>query len=259
MGDRVSELIQREIDGINSPAEQRALQEALARDEAAAAQYDDLRSAVQLLERVEALEPPAQLKGRVMAALPAHRYAQASPHAARGWFDALRRLLQARPRLAVAYTFAVGMVAGLALMGIWGDVLSDSEQDAYGTLLSQDAIAAMRPADEARIGLDALHGYLRVQSSDRQVVLEISLDARQPADVRVIFDEAALPLRGISRFGDEPGPMLRAEAGSVSFAVLGTQHFAVAFDRSDAGANVNFEILQDGRVRLQEILRTQPR
>lgn len=257
MDDHVLELIHREIDGINSPTEQQELHDLIAADGDAKSLYNDLFSTVHALERVEFHEPPLRLKQAIMSALPANRYAPARPRAAFEWRDAARRLLQIRPRLGYAYTFAVGLVAGLALVGVWGSVMPDASSTVYGTLISRDAVASMQPVEDVQINIDGVDGTVRVQAGDQQALLELSLDTRHPVEVHVAFDDARLPLRGLTRLDDEPGAMLSTEPGLVKLAAHGRHSYLFAFDNRVAGTKLHLQILQNGQVRFQEDLSTQ--
>jgi hypothetical protein len=191
-----------------------------------------------------------------MAALPVNRYAPARPREGFGWVQALRDLLTARPRLAYAYVFAAGLVVGLTLFGVVGDVLPGMENDVYGTLVSKDAM--LHPAAVDIIDLDEAEGRVQVGAGNGQVVVELALDARQPLEVDLTFDASKLRLRGFTRQDDGSEAVMVTETGRVRLTVQGRHAYLLTFDdhtRRDVPLQVRLS--RNGEIRYEKTLHTQ--
>jgi len=64
---RIREMIQKEIDGENTPQEKRKLQERLSRDPAAKRLFEDLKRTSRWLDRVPEIRPSKELKRKIMS------------------------------------------------------------------------------------------------------------------------------------------------------------------------------------------------
>ena len=228
MDERVLELINKEIDGINTPVEQRELKAVLATDGDSKILYDDLAGTVRLLQQVEMHEPPPDLKQAIMSALPADRYAPSRSPALLAWLRSLGRAWQAAPRLAFAYV-AVGLVAGVSLYAVWDNVPQDASNAAYGTLVSGQAPADLQAVEDFSFDAADAHGTVRLQTGDRVALVEIDVDARDPVEIQLAFDDESLLLSGLRRTGARGG-MLRAEKGLVALGAQGRQAFVLEFE-----------------------------
>ncbi len=130
-------LMQQEVDGANSPDESRRLREFLEGSPEGRRYYDELRATAGIFAQAGEVEPPARLRGDIMAAVEgvepagaasatgdAHEFSRLNtdrrtvPQAPRaGWRETLADLLRIRPQF--AYGLAVGLVVGVCLLGLY--------------------------------------------------------------------------------------------------------------------------------------------
>ena len=110
------ELIHRELDGANTPADRAAFRSLLEQNPEARAFAADLRRVTQLFDQVEAREPPPHLKQAILDALP--QPARASRTIESGWMTRLR-LFTERTEVAIMSRKAMlisGTVAAIVIV-----------------------------------------------------------------------------------------------------------------------------------------------
>ena len=112
------ELMNQELDGTNSAKQSRDLEKYLSSREDARTYYRELAEAVDVFAKVEMLSPPPGLGNSILAQV--DQRAGGLPERAispghRSLWDSLRDLLRPRLEPAYAFTFAAGLVLGLAL------------------------------------------------------------------------------------------------------------------------------------------------
>lgn len=256
MNERVYELIQREIDEMNSPEEQRELEEALAVDEDAAAYLNELQAAVDMFSEVPPVQPPPGLKRRIMSALPADRYA---PRPAPLWQRGLAgvsNFLQKRQRLAYGYSFVLGALATLVVVGLATRVGPADEGQALGTLISRDALTGLSPLEAVTVKLDGVKGSVTVRAEDGRAVVEIGVTSIEPVDLQLNFDETLTPLRGWSRVVGDGGSAIAVDSGTIRFEHSRAHSYLIVFDVLQSyNADVEMKIAAGEEVEQLETLR----
>jgi len=182
--DSYTQLMHREIDGLNSADDSRRLAAYLREDDEARRYYDELRSAVALLEQAAPCEPPPGLLRSILAAV-----AATMPLAAPS---------RPRRRPGVAAAFAAGLVIGMVLLGaVWPRLRGESTpafRDLYGSAAPAAVVARNAVIDEksvtgrAQAWFSADHVTVRVDlAAEGAVRLELSHDAGLVVgDVRVL-------------------------------------------------------------------------
>lgn len=244
------DLMQRELDGENSPEESRRLQSLLAENGEARQLYDELSAVDSHLRQAEMVEPPAWLKRSIMDSLPARRTDRP------GLADFLRGLwetMQARPALAYAYTFVVGLAVGLALFAI---ALEGPSQDGVvGTLVDAGAMEDLETRSSTPIELPGFTAQVELMTSRELLVVDVSADAQEQVEVRVV-PEPAVSLRGFTRRGGTAPIDIQDDA--VRFGVQGSNRYSLLFERAD-GVVIRLEVRRDGRLLYEERLRAEER
>ena len=245
------ELIHRELDGENSPEESRRLQGLLAENDGLQKLYDDLAAIDRSLRQSELIEPPVWLRRSVMESLPSPRRMEGFSLAAflRGLWDGM----QARPALAYAYTFAVGLLVGLATFAVVLEDAPADESDLYGALLRDDAaggeiLPIQRPGFEGRV---------EVFASGELFIVELSVDAEERVIVSLVPDPS-LTLRGFTRRSGDAGAggSLEVRDNAVILDVQGTDAFDLVFARGGAAdPAIRLEVRRDDQLIYEERLR----
>ena len=134
------ELMNQELDGTNSAKQSRDLEKYLSSREDARTYYRELAEAVDVFAKVEMLSPPPGLGNSILAQV--DQRAGGLPERAispghRSLWESLRDLLRPRLEPAYAFTFAAGLVLGLALFA-GSDWLKSGRKPGSGRLRERD-------------------------------------------------------------------------------------------------------------------------
>jgi hypothetical protein len=204
MDPRYLELMNNEIDGVNSEAESAELEERLASDPGAREQFRQLSALSQTLADLPSEQPPTDLKDAVLAALPASRpfRAQSGPSQ---WF---RSILGSSPRrrivLSYGYAAAAGLIVGVVvshwapLAGSPGRGLEPS--DLVGTLTSrQTSPAILPPIREISLNSQGVKGMATLRRGEAGFVIELDIDPQAPLDVVLSYDSKKAGFRGFAQ------------------------------------------------------------
>lgn len=184
--DRYIELMQREIDGVNSNKQSAKLTAYLEQHEQARVFFDELAATANTLRRIERVEPPPQLRQQIVDALPKHRY----PRRRKSWLGLLAALpipdFARKPGFAFAGGLGLGLAAMLLITLLLQPAFVVEERSAAGTLLSQEqaAFTTLFPIEAGD-----LRGELRWQ---RAGVVELVLATAAPVEVVIEFEAAGI-------------------------------------------------------------------
>lgn len=200
----LDDLLQGELDGVNSPAESARLREQIASDPDLASRFTSLRAAAETLAGAERLAPPAGFADDVMRSV---RNREASRTSRPGWRELLRTLLAPAPLAACAATLVVGVVLGGLLPS--DSVFSRSERAALsGTSLTQARLGAPASPERLAFDRDGLRGEAVTRLDEGLVVLELRLDAARPVDVRLDLGGSGLAPRSFAEDGPSGGEVV---------------------------------------------------
>lgn len=242
------ELIHRELDGENSPEESSRLHAFLAENSEAGRLYDELSTIDLHLRDAKMVEPPLWLKRNIMDSLPAE--GRSRKFSLPAIFRELSAAMQARPALAYAYTFALGIVFGL---GIFAIALQDSqprEGELYGALANQNAA----DMEDLPIQLPGFRGSAEVSTSGRYIIVDLIAEADEKVDVRFV-PESSLMLGGFARKADNADTSIEIDDDEIVLGIQGFDKFAVMFNVDESNdPSIRMEIRQAGRLIYEEQL-----
>jgi hypothetical protein len=229
---RYIELMNREIDGANSPEESAALRAHLESNEEARRYYEDLRGLSNMFAAAGDVAPPKDLNREIMRSVAEHDAVRASSGAGRAGSGAARARraplfgIFAGKRL--AYSFAAGLALGLVILVIvMGAVTKQSRFDRsalYGALGDRRSMGSVIATETVPLETDDVSGSIDVRYLANTIVVTLELDARREIETT-----------------------LRADTTSVTLTSSGRCSAAMAF-RDDAGAHpdVKISITADG-------------
>jgi hypothetical protein len=224
---RWQELMNRELDGANSPEESAALRSHLAASEEGRRQFDELGRMARMFTEAGDVKPPASMEAKIIDAI-ASREALAGRD--RGFFlDFLS------PRRKIAYAFATGLAVGIIIFIILYQALSGGNQldvrDLYGALAEREQSGAVIDAQSAAIALPGCIGTAIVQYRDQAVFVSASVEADDGVEIE-IAPGAELALRSFR--APACGPYaLRASGAGIAVSLGGRCEFVAVF--GDAG------------------------
>lgn len=242
MEERHIELMQGEIDGTNSPAQSRELAKIVAADTEARHALDQLRAVVSVLDKAEAIDPPAHLKKAIMTSLDPQRYAtdrQGSAPALMGWRFSLR----------FAMAFAAGVVVGLGLfvfgLHLQGPSRQESLQEFYGTI--QKDLSDI-PGEKRFFPMSGkgLEGKVTVLDTGKKLIAMIELD--KAGSVDLVFEYPGEVRLELLRFLSGARGEVRIAPTELSLSNTSEGALLVAFERSGAGrAEITLRAAAEGR------------
>lgn len=242
--ERYIDLMNKELDGANTPDESAALRSFLASSEEARRMYDELRGVAGMFAAAGEVTPPRDMKRTIMAAIAereANRGARRAEHAR--FLDILT------PRKKVAYSFAAGVAFGLVALVILLRAMPQGggldRRDLYGTLAGGRGAGDVIASESVSILAGDISGRVTAQYRDNSLTVALDLDA--PREIEVVLSPAGgLPAESFS--APSCGVYdIRTETGGVTFKAGSGCGFAVTFgDKAGAHPSVNVAVSAGG-------------
>jgi len=191
------ELIHKDIDGIIRPDEQEMLKAYLNENPEAQTLYRELQETVQMLNQVEEIKPPANLKKRIMKSIDANKRKARRRKLAS--VSVLSRLF-AKP----AYAFAWGMVAGLLFYGVVVENIiqkySPDTNGLHGSIGINEIVSGKKVQTEP-VSLPEIKGTLSLWQAENVICLETRLSTTYECDIILEYDHTqirfeVMPMQG---------------------------------------------------------------
>jgi hypothetical protein len=251
MEKRVIELMNKEIDGTNTPEESRALRACLESSEEARRHYEELRGVAGLFAAAGNVAPPAELHGTIIRSI-AEREELLSARAERGW--TLRGFFS--PRRKIAYSFAAGLALGLvALVLVLGSLSRQSRLDhgdLYGSLgrgRSGTDIASTR----VPVAAGGISGFVEIRYKERSFDVALELDSRGEIET-VLFPAGSCPVARVEAPSCSAYE-IRTAGSSATVKTSGRCGLVVTF-RDDAGIHpaVGVSMKAEGRQIFEQMI-----
>ena len=247
--ERSIELMNKELDGLNTPDESAALRSFLSASEEARRAYDELRGVAGMFAAAGDVMPPPDMKRAIMAAV-AEREALRGARRAEHW----RFLDVLTPRMKVACSFvagiAFGLVALIILLRAMPQVSELDRKDLYGTLAGGRGAGDVIASESISIEAGDISGSVAAQYRDNSLTVAIDLNA--PRETEVVLSPAGrLTVESFS--APSCGAYdIRTDTAGVAFKVASGCNFTVTF-RDEAGAHPSVNIaVSAGGVRIFE-------
>jgi hypothetical protein len=234
--DRVIELMNGEIDGINSQRDSEWLREYLAGDEEARAYFEELRDSIAVLERAGPVEPPPELRGRLLAALADAPAPVAGGHRTRLRF--LRDAFAFRRQPSHALAFGAGAVlAAIVLLALGLPLGPERSQlsSYYGVALDRqgEAPVAVLTTEGVRCEIDA-------RRHERNVLLWVRL-ASDRSILAVLEAEGPARCEGILAPEAPDTDQIRMSGSRVELAHSGVGRYQVSYHEME-GVPLSYRI-----------------
>jgi hypothetical protein len=251
----VDRVISREI----TEAERAELEAYLSASADARRVYDEMIETCELLGKVGDLQPPGDLRQRIMDSVDAALY-QVGGHRVQSAGDSGLEGLKAlfRPRLKLALAFSLGIILGLAAYSIIrqdavrpGDISS-----LYGTIVDVDGEASGIIASLAVRG-EGVRGRVDLLGDAELIIIAPELSPAGDLDVIIEFDPDVLHFEG---FGLTEGPRvtITAEKGHVASHGSGAGRYVLSSASAGSGADIgahsesiSIKVMRTGRVLYQ--------
>lgn len=246
--DRYRELMDRELDGANTPEESAALKGYLAANPEARRQFDGLVRTVRLFDEAGSVEPPAEMEPRILDAIAAREAAGRE----RGFFlDFLS------PRRKLAYAFAAGIAVGIIVFVILYQAMSGGNtldvRDVYGSLAAREGAGKVIDARTTSIAAPGCTGTAIVQYRDEAIIVHATVTADAPVEL-AIEPAGGLPLRSL-RTPDCGPHEIRGSASGLSVSLTSRcELIAVFADRSRRHPDIRIGVTGSGSALFDETI-----
>jgi hypothetical protein len=199
----LTDLINRKVDGVLTPAEEVRLAERLASNTEARILLDDLARQGLLVQHMGEEEPPPSLKPSVMRAIQ-----RCSSGRRRGWIpDAVARLLESRKRMRYAFAFSGGVVAGMLILAVGLGILRPGalvESDAAGTSMIEPASPAFRPLEEREVSSGQVQGRISTAMVGGGHHIIVRLQGPEDTRVQLLLWPETVHVAGVERLDGTP-------------------------------------------------------
>jgi len=222
MDQKTTDLIHGDIDGLNSPEEQRELLQRLEASPEARREHARMRALCELLDSAPACELPHGLRNSILAGLP-------RPEPVRP--AAVNSSRPRRGRLGAVAVLAA-TIAGVAILLVRIPAPQQLDPSALAGTIGGPA------AGVASLGLDTpgISGAISAQRHERGFTIEIDLDADRPVSVVAASGGAPLELAGVLPQAGNPERVSESD-GSIRVLHSGNQHYTLVLGPGSSGAS----------------------
>lgn len=241
------ELINAVVDGEADDEQRRELEALLAADEEARAAHDELAELASMLNAVEAIPPPAELRYQILDAC---RPKTRDPGLRGLWSG-----IWSAPAVRYAGAFAAG--AALAAVFISSDRISQTAFDDVTGLVGTISRSVDDQYGDARLTLsrNEIAGTVVSRREGPLMVIDFDLVSSGPIDIVADFSRGDIWFNGFAQL-ENPGTSVHADVGKVTLRMQGKRRYAVFLYNGSAGpATVNLKFFIDGRLLAEENLR----
>jgi hypothetical protein len=226
--ERYIELINKELDGFNTEAESKELEEYLSDNGEALQYYDELLRTASALKRVEEVEPPSFLKTHILnsvSALPA------PTRSGFGWVNLLLDVFRQRPVARYAVVFASGLCAGILLLVVADQWRQDEMPDASkvgGSMVLPREISSLQKIDSVVLDGSGFRSMFKTLRGNKNIAVECTVTASENLRIELSADLDELKFVGVNRMGGTDNDVM-ATGGRVIFTGTKSEHGLITF------------------------------
>jgi len=188
---KLLELINKEIDHEISKKENMELQNFISENEKSKREYLELTNNIKLLNNVEQVPPPADLKQRIINKINFSKYPVMKK-------SGIKKNVFYLPKFKLAYSFAAGIIVGIMLLNLFtpnystfNQIDSNDLSATIGTQLNDSII----DISDYKIESDLVSGKIEVKKFNNLVWFVIELKSEKYSDIYFEFDENKIILR----------------------------------------------------------------
>jgi len=255
MEERTIELMNKEIDGLNTPSESHDLQAYLNSNSEAKKFFDDLQRTARTLHGVESKEPPSYLRNHILNSIKVAPTRRASQY---GWIGQLAETFQSRSFRRYALVFASGLCVGIlffVLANPWREDLTDTAKLSGSMALFPD-ISHLQVVDSVHIEREGIDGAFRTYKDEGRILVEISLKSDKDVRIELNSDSGELVFGSIGRLAGTEGDV-NVTQGRIIFTGVNSDRSIVTFSEVGfAQRPIEGRIYQGGSIVQSVTLRT---
>lgn len=239
------ELIHREVDGENSPAESQQLHIYFQHNPEAQRLFNDYKMLSSSIDEMEEITPPRALKTRVLNSINPTMYKQR-----RTSFARLERLFESWGTRRYAFVFSAGIAVGVLALVFFFDLRVPSEETSSltGTIISSKVPTDFTPGDAFNVNLPQVEANLQTKYSNNIVVAELELRSADLVEVLFTVDGVDMCFSAFKQAEGGKGHLVVNENTS-KLTSIGDQQYVLFFtDKTGSGKALDVKILQKGQI-----------
>lgn len=226
--ERLIELINKEIDGLNSASEHEELMQSVSSNEHAARLYRDLLQTTKALQDVGQAQPPSYLRSHIMNSINASR---ALPDRRVGRLSSWMEVFRGRPIARYALVFASGLCIGILFLVLASPWQHHAEPDASmvsGSMALFPDLHRLPALESARFEGEGVSGVFRTYKSGGNVFVEIEVQSSEKLTIELNSDPMELKFGGVRRSADAEGDV-NVTQGKIWLSGTRSEQAIVAF------------------------------
>lgn len=252
---RIMELMNQEIDGVNSPAESRELQDHLADHPESRRLLSELTEAVGIFDKVTPLVPPLGLHDRILASTEAFHVP-----ARKDWRAGLRDIFGPVLRPAVAASFALGLLAGFLVLegyrSLGKDFAGTDSSHLQGMAGHGRDTLSSAPVVVQTLTGPRVSGQLSAQASGAHALIALEITSEETLTVQLVHHDrwSSTGFRTLAgRTGD-----LRVTTNKVVFETSGAGRWEINLLRTHGNEPVIIQIYHKGELVTEQAVTVKP-
>jgi len=234
--ERYITLIHREIDGLNSAQESSDLQSYLSHDAGATDYYRDILKLSNMLGTVPLVEPPLNLRKRILNSIAIHRPALQKNLVSEVAAQFVQSL---RVHRSYAFVFASGLAIGIIGFSLLdgGTPLNQRESVTHlsGTMTRPAPTPALSVMDQGELTAADVQGQVTLRGSREVLLVELQVKGGRDVDVALDFADADVGFSSFSQQYTQPDN-LRMDRNSVRVGNAGDNQYTLVFSRKSPNA-----------------------
>lgn len=260
------DLINKEIDGVNSQEDSDKLKSYLAENPEAQDLYNDLLSVSSMLDKIDQIEPSPTLRRDILESLPQKKYAtKEKKDPLEGTGNVLKSLLPFQTvkfNFRYAYAFSAGLILGITILFLFVDKIYQKTDldisDLYGTMMHPGTSESLETADHAEINLDQVQGEIHLKYSEEIVLAELDLNTEREIEIVFEFDEHDISFNSFARLNNNENN-LNIGKNRLRLSNIGDNKYIIIFhDKTESITPMNVKIFSSGDLLYERDISTGP-
>lgn len=258
------DLINKEIDGVNSQEDSDKLKAYIAQNPEAQDLYDELLSMSTMLDKIYKIEPSPTLKKDILDSIPLKKYAtKEKKDLFEGTRNLLKSLVPTTPlnfNFRYAYAFSAGLIVGITVFFLVIDRTYQNTRvdisDLYGTMILHETSGNLEPAEHVEINLDQVYGKISIMYSKDIVLADVDLKTQQESEIVFEFNEDDISFSGFMRLSSDEINM-NASEDYVKLSNIRDHMYVIIFDnKTESVTPMNFKIFSSGDMIYEKVITT---
>ncbi|MEJ2614969.1 MAG: hypothetical protein P8Z35_08425 [Ignavibacteriaceae bacterium] len=234
------ELINKEIDKEITPKEKAILHEYLSSDSEAKNLYNELFASENLLDTLPDNDPSVNLKKQILNSIDKDRYSRVKKDST---FSKFIHQTLFQTKYKIAFTFTLGLLAGLLIYSLLFNNQATENNNIYGTIGINSEVIKSIPVEASNIG-----GKLDIKWINNNLGLDFSLSSPEQYNLALKFNPDKTKFDNISFYGKNK-IKLDSEEDMLKISESGNHNYLLLFSlKAEMTVNFNLQISRGGNL-----------